>query len=419
MSSINGSRMDILNILITFALLLATVPSVLAIYLMRTLPATTLLRLSTILLLLIMSSNHLFLTIFPFMPAWYLISAGVLTHVIEVWGMAVCVRLLLSISPWRDPAHRYIWLVLKYLPAMFLTVLVTGGAALNPTWITVTWTAGLPDIFYGPMDVAFLSSGFLYLLLTLVLILRMLSMRLARIQRELLWLLSIILLGIIPIVMWICGYRVSTSASAIFLLLSSLLGVVISYAVIKKSPLIIPQKEVAIQQKEEPDENNEPLPSLNPGGMYLFSPDERETARRCLLTAVNEGKHGLWVTRKHPRDLRKAYGLVKTPFIWLTSAKTEDETCIDPKEITRLTQYISSFISDAASGYIILLEGLEYVHSTTGFQGTLRFIQYLNDKVMTTGGILLISTDPAAFQKGDYAMLASEAAQTFGELSAA
>jgi len=89
-------------------------------------------------------------------------------------------------------------------------------------------------------------------------------------------------------------------------------------------------------------------------------------------------------------------------------------TCLDPKEITRLTQYMTSFISDAASGYVILLEGLEYIYATTGFQSTLRLLHYLNDKVMTTGGILLLSPEPATFQPSEYAILQSEAGKTFG-----
>ena len=406
--------MDILNTIITFSLLLATVPSALAIYLMRRLPATTILRLSLILLLLIMSSNHLFLTLFPFMPAWYLISAGVLTHVIEIWALAVCVRLMMSISPWSAHGSRPFWIALKYMPAIVLTVMVIGGAAMTPSIVSVTWASALPNIDYGPMWPLFFMSGLLYVLLTLAVILWMLSLGDARVRREFLLLLTITVIGMMALAVPVFGYSGTTSSSAIFLLLSSLLGVVISFAVIKKSPLIIPQKEVAVRQEEEPEAKKETLPALRPGGMYLFAPEERETARRCLLAAVNEGKHGLWVTRKHPRDLRKAYGLVKTPFIWLTSAKTEDVTCLDPKEITRLTQYMTSFISDAASGYVILLEGLEYIYATTGFQSTLRLLHYLNDKVMTTGGILLLSPEPATFQPSEYAILQSEAGKTFG-----
>jgi archaellum biogenesis ATPase FlaH len=86
--------------------------------------------------------------------------------------------------------------------------------------------------------------------------------------------------------------------------------------------------------------------------------------------------------------------------------------CIDPHNLARIVASIMGFIG-AAKDYVILLAGLEYLSSNSNFKDTLSFVQFLNDKMMGSNGILLISVDPVAFQKSDVAMLRSEAAGVF------
>jgi hypothetical protein len=201
------------------------------------------------------------------------------------------------------------------------------------------------------------------------------------------------------------------SSLAVDNVIVSLFGLILANAAIKKSPLIIPRKEDIGEKAPE-----KKVRLLAPGASYLYLGAERETARKTFCGLVLAGKEGLWITRKRPNEARKRYGLVKTPFIWLTGAAVEGEVCISPGDTGKLSTALVGFIG-AAKEFVILFEGIEYLHSNTGFQNTLRLCHFLNDKAMGHNGIIMLSVDPAAFSPTEMAMLASEAAEVFGERS--
>jgi len=90
------------------------------------------------------------------------------------------------------------------------------------------------------------------------------------------------------------------------------------------------------------------------------------------------------------------------------------ENCIDPGELGPLSTAIGGFTREARD-YLVLIEGLEYMLAKTGFQTVLKLVQYLNDRVMGTGGILLLGLNPQAIGEKELALLKSEAAGVFEE----
>jgi hypothetical protein len=173
----------------------------------------------------------------------------------------------------------------------------------------------------------------------------------------------------------------------------------------KRSPRVVAQREERALDS--------PIDLLRPGATYIFL-REKEQARELFALYLKSGRHGLWITRRPPGEARKLYGLEKTPFIWLTSITVTGENCVDPGEFGQLTTAISNFTREARD-YLILVEGVEYIVTKTGFQTVLKLVQYLNDRVMSTGGILMIGLNPAAFNVHELAMLKSEAAGVFEE----
>jgi hypothetical protein len=154
-----------------------------------------------------------------------------------------------------------------------------------------------------------------------------------------------------------------------------------------------------------------PVWLLRPGGTFLFLREKRQ-ARELFVLYLKSGRPGLWITRRPPREARELYGLDRTPFIWLTSSVVPEENCVDPGEFGRLSTIISGFTREAKD-YLILIEGVEYIISKTGFQTLLKLVQYLNDRVMSTGGMLLLGMNPQAISEGELALLKSEAAGVF------
>jgi len=201
-----------------------------------------------------------------------------------------------------------------------------------------------------------------------------------------------------PLVMWPLP---GLPRVAVPLLFQSLTGIALAYAVIRECPLIVPRREERVQGPA-------PRPRFAPGTMHLYVQCDRRAARRAFSSMVRGGAQGLWVTRQGPKDRRSEYGLVATPFVWLTSASVEGELCIGPADTSRLSRALLDFLSAARDG-IVLFEGLEYISSNVGFKGALNLVHYVNDRVMGSGGVLLVSIDAAAFQPEELALLRSEA----------
>lgn len=100
---------------------------------------------------------------------------------------------------------------------------------------------------------------------------------------------------------------------------------------------------------------------------------------------VDHVKHniqGLCITRQNPELVRERYGLEKTPMIWLSGGDaTYGETAIKPGNISSLTATITEFVAKTDNG-VVLLDGMEYLMVRNGFDSLLKFVQFLNDKIM-------------------------------------
>jgi hypothetical protein len=57
---------------------------------------------------------------------------------------------------------------------------------------------------------------------------------------------------------------------------------------------------------------------------------------------------------------------------------------------------------------VVLLEGLEYLVIQNGFDTVLRFIQYLNEHVVTNSVILMVPFNEESLEKKEMALLKAE-----------
>ncbi len=389
--------MNALGLVVTLGLIATIVLACLAFVLLRRAPPSLTRNLSFALMVILAAASVLTLTMSVENSSGFRIIASSLSNLLTYWSAAVIFHLILSFTKFKGISLKATGQLVIYFPYLALTVSLAAVAIARPSDIGLVTSVEPPYTHFGFLDPIFMAVGGAYIVSSMIAILWMLRSGAEKIRPELIAMSGFIALevggvGTLSVIMPQFSY------GGIYLVNGSFLGILLCSVVLKRSVLIIPQHEEFVSMIHSGP--------LRPGKIYLVLRDEIK-AREFFVQAIRSGRQGLWVTRKRPDEARKIHGLVKTPFIWLTGISTDGENCIDPNELGRLTTAITWFIKDATDS-IILLEGIEYITSKTGFSTVLKLIQILNDRVMSSGGILLISLNPSAFKPEEMALLESE-----------
>lgn len=132
---------------------------------------------------------------------------------------------------------------------------------------------------------------------------------------------------------------------------------------------------------------------LEPRTSYLIEESKPLLGLRLINQEIVRRRPALVITRQNPKRLRDKYNWGDVPIIWLTNNNLENEHCIDPTNLSRLSIEIINFTKNTNNG-IIFLEGLEYLISQNSYQFILRFIQLINDKIMLSDCTFLVPMDP-------------------------
>lgn len=355
-------------------------------------------------LALIIMMAALFLMSYGQSDGWGMMAVAVVPQVLAIWASGLMFHLVLFFRNMKSRPVRPFSVGLIYSPAILLTGATAAAAAVTPSVFAPGYESNFFHVHFGPLGYVFAVVGTIYQTGALIVLGTVIRAGAGKLKKELLVIFFLISLAYLDAIL-ASRPLPGISYSWMSLFFQSLVGVALAYIVMKKSLLIVPHTEVRVVKG--------PVTFLRPGGTYLFL-REKERARELFALYLKSGKEGLWITRRPPREARELYGLVKTPFIWLTSVCVEGENCIDPSEFGQLSSAVTIFIKKARE-CVMLIEGLEYLTTKVGFPTVLKFIQYLNDRMMSTGGILMVGTTPQAFGAHDLALLKSEAAQVFEE----
>ena len=261
---------------------------------------------------------------------------AVLPGVLAIWTSAATLKLVLSFRKTSWLADYNFLEGLIYVPAVILSC-ATAAAAFVPGVLTPATTYDSFHVEWGALGVGFAVAGMIYQTCTLIVLGIIIRSGIYMQKRELIVAFVVIALAYLD---GFAAMDLTPNVDPIWLALffQSLVGVALAYIVMKRSPLIMPAPEKPILEK--------PVELLRPGGTYLFF-REKARARELFALYMKSGKEGLWITRRPPHEARELYGLVKTPFIWLTGAVVEGENCIDPAEFGPLSSAIGSFIEKA------------------------------------------------------------------------
>jgi len=145
---------------------------------------------------------------------------------------------------------------------------------------------------------------------------------------------------------------------------------------------------------------------LEAGKTYLINEERPIKSNEIFTDLVTHGFSGLYITRQNPAQVRRVYGLERTPIIWLTRERTEEKS-IEPTDLVELSYTIKEFIKKAGDS-VILLDGLEYLIVQNGYKEVLQFTQSLKDSISMNSSRLVIPLDPSTIDTQQLHLLMRE-----------
>jgi hypothetical protein len=155
-------------------------------------------------------------------------------------------------------------------------------------------------------------------------------------------------------------------------------------------------------------------PALKPGNIYLI--DEHDIlvsgvipskSIELLEARVESGSPGLYVTRSNPKQVQGEVGLRGVDVVWMTDSSASSGGYKTVYSIEHLSIELTKFIKSKPKASV-LLDGLEYLISNTGFDVVLPFIQSMRDFVSTTEAVVIIPINSGAFDPHELSLLSRE-----------
>ncbi len=185
-----------------------------------------------------------------------------------------------------------------------------------------------------------------------------------------------------------------------------LLGFLINVALLSLVALAF-RKRSSVQEflVPVPEAHLDTAPSfdLDRGYAYLIPGDNPAHSLEIFTDMVTHGVRGLCVTREYPDRVAQAYGLEKTPILWL-SRVVSDQNCLRPTPLENVAMAIDHFL-EQSEGSVVLLDGVEYLISHNDFYSILTLLHDLNERVSLTNAVLLLPVDPHAIEAREFNLL--------------
>ncbi|UCF08243.1 MAG: DUF835 domain-containing protein [Thermoplasmata archaeon] len=145
---------------------------------------------------------------------------------------------------------------------------------------------------------------------------------------------------------------------------------------------------------------------LAPGHCYLIEEERLSDSVKLFTDILNEGFKGLCITRTNPKHIAEFKKLKDVTIMWLTDKESTTESTIPPV-LERIMYEISDFLRREENGCLIL-DGIEYLISNSGFDAVLRFIRRLVDEFSESKSILLVAVSPFTLKERELKILERE-----------
>ncbi|MEM2890829.1 MAG: DUF835 domain-containing protein, partial [Candidatus Hadarchaeum sp.] len=115
------------------------------------------------------------------------------------------------------------------------------------------------------------------------------------------------------------------------------------------------------------------------------------------------GNPGLIITTSHPSHIRREHNIPERIIIlWLS--KMEVENAISPSNLGMIRDRISAFVSKKDNA-VVMLEGLEYLITTNGFDLTLKLMHDIREITVVNRARLIVPVSPLALEPKQLEMM--------------
>lgn len=131
-----------------------------------------------------------------------------------------------------------------------------------------------------------------------------------------------------------------------------------------------------------------------------------------IFAGLAKQKQGLGLMRVNPSTLEGMFDRKNVHLYWLTAAEKPRNAkygFVSPTDLVSVASTISGYLkSKKNKESIILLQGVEYLISQNNFNSVLKMIQRINDYVVMTKSLFLLSINPEGIDSKDYNNLLKE-----------
>ncbi|MEM4188783.1 MAG: DUF835 domain-containing protein [Candidatus Hadarchaeum sp.] len=139
------------------------------------------------------------------------------------------------------------------------------------------------------------------------------------------------------------------------------------------------------------------------GKCYLVEGRSPKHAFKMFVDLVRFGNPGLIITTSHPSHIRREHNIPERIIIlWLS--KMEVENAISPSNLGMIRDRISAFVSKKDNA-VVMLEGLEYLITTNGFDLTLKLMHDIREITVVNRARLIVPVSPLALEPKQLEMM--------------
>ncbi len=141
------------------------------------------------------------------------------------------------------------------------------------------------------------------------------------------------------------------------------------------------------------------------GGASYVIEEERPDMGFQILEDISQKDGGVYIiSRMNPKRITSEYSLNMAELYWLTDRESQDLNTVRPN-LESITFRLEEIIEE---GKVIMLDGVEYLISHTGFDATVQFLRHMIDMVSETDTIFLITISPSALKDREISILERE-----------
>jgi archaellum biogenesis ATPase FlaH len=144
---------------------------------------------------------------------------------------------------------------------------------------------------------------------------------------------------------------------------------------------------------------------VSPGHCYLIEEERPMYSNVLLARKMGEKFKGLVITRMNPKRIRDEFQ-IEPEILWLTDKESSQENTIPPS-LEMIIHKIQEFM-ETGEPSVIVLDGIQYLVSSTNFEAVLRFLRSLIDDVSESGCILAVSLSPETMKSQEVSIIERE-----------